>query len=211
MERVVEAARGAGFRRQRIAACAAVTLGALACTGAWAQEAGRPAETVVAQAGPEQQPQVRLQVQASTLPRLDTQESSFQAPRVDMTLYPAHGHGLGAVVGMSSFTPRADVGLQPYGLQPNRPGVDLGLRWSPRLQNQQIDIMAWRRMSTEDDAYSLVQRQPVYGARVEMNLASSKSSFGFVRGILGLQLESGARISVKRKYGGPMIYYRTTF
>ena len=211
MERVVEAARGAGFRRQDIAACAALALGVLACPGGWAQEAGRPAETIVAQAGPEQQPQVRVQVQASTLPRLDTQEASFLAPRVDMTLYPAHSHGLGAVVGMSSFAPRPEAGLQPYGLQPNRPGVDLGLRWSPRLQNQQIDITAWRRMSI-DDAYSLVQQQqPVYGARVEMNLASSKSSFGFVRGILGLQLESGARISVKRKYGGPMIYYRTTF
>lgn len=210
MDRVAEAARNAGFRRQRVIACAALALGAVACPGGWAQETGRPADTI-AQGGPEQQPQVRVRVQASTLPRLDTPDSGFQGPRVDMTLYPAHSHGLGAVVGMSSFTPRPEAGLQPYGLQPNRPSVDLGLRFSPRVQNQQIDIMAWRRMSAEDDAYSLVQRQPVYGARVEMNLSGSKSSFGFVRGFLGLQLEGGARISVKRKNGGPMVYYRTTF
>ena len=28
---------------------------------------------------------------------------------------------------------------------------------------------------------------------------------------IGLQLEGGARISIKRKYGGPMVYYRTSF
>lgn len=31
------------------------------------------------------------------------------------------------------------------------------------------------------------------------------------KGGLGLQLDSGARIVIRRKYGGPMIYYRTTF
>ena len=73
--------------------------------------------------------------------------------------------------------------------------------------------MAWRRMNTDDDAYSLIQqRQPVYGARVEMNLAGGRKS-GIATGVgfIGVQLESGARISVKRKDGRPMIYYRTSF
>jgi hypothetical protein len=98
---------------------------------------------------------------------------------------------------------------QPLGLQPPRPSIDLGLRWSRR----QIDVMAWRRMSTSDDADSLAQmREPVYGARVEMNLAATrKTGFALDRGFVGFQLESGARISVKRKDGRPMIYYRSTF
>jgi hypothetical protein len=68
-------------------------------------------------------------------------------------------------------------------------------------------------MTAADDDYSLAQmREPVYGARVEMNLAAArKSGFALDRGFLGFQLESGARISVKRKDGRPMIYYRSAF
>jgi hypothetical protein len=153
-------------------------------------------------------------VQTSTLPRMDAQDSGFQAPRIDLALMPsrASGMGLGAVVGVSGFTPRQAP--QFVGLQPQRPSFDLGLRWSQRLQSQQqVDITAWRRMNTDDDAYSLVQsREPVYGARVEMNLAAaSRSPLALDRGFIGMQLESGARISLKRKDGRPMVYYRTTF
>jgi hypothetical protein len=69
-------------------------------------------------------------------------------------------------------------------------------------------------MTTPDDAISMVQmRQPaVYGARVEMNLtAGPRTTFALDRGFVGLQLESGARITIKRKDGRPMVYYRTTF
>jgi hypothetical protein len=150
------------------------------------------------------QPQVQVQVRASALPRFEAQDSGFQAPRVDLSLTPAHGSGIGAVVGMSGFTSTP----QPLGLQPQRTSVDLGLRWSQR----QIDLMAWRRMNTPDDAYTQAQmQQPVYGARVEMNLASARSGFALDRGFIGFQLESGARISVKRKDGRPMIYYRSSF
>jgi hypothetical protein len=199
-----------GTRDLRIVACAATALWA-ACPGAWAQDAAQPHEVLVAQAKAE--PAVRLEVQTSTLPRMEAQDAGFQAPRVDVSLFPGRpsGSGLGAVVGMSGFAPRQ--GLQPIGLQPQRPSFDLGLRWSQRVQSQQVDITAWRRMNTDDDAYSLVQaRQPVYGARLEMGLAAAaKSPFALDRGFIGLQLESGAKISFKRKDGRPMIYYRTTF
>lgn len=195
----------------RIGACAALAL-CVACPAVWSQVAGQPVgEVLVAQAQVE--PAMRLHVQTSTLPRMDAQDSGFQAPRVDVALFPSRpaNYGLGAVVGMSGFAPRH--GLQPIGLQPQRPSFDLGLRWSQRLQNQQVDITAWRRMNTDEDAYSLVQsRQPVYGARFEMNLAAAaRSPLAFDRGFIGFQLESGARISLKRKNGRPMIYYRTTF
>jgi hypothetical protein len=170
-----------------------------------------PAEVLVAEARMDQQP--RLQVQASSLPRLESSDTGFQAPRVDVSLFPPGGpSGIGAVLGMS--TPRA--GVQAYGLNPPSTSVDLGVRWSQRLNAQQhIDVTAWRRMNSDQDAYSLIQRQQqtVYGARVELNLAASstKTRFATDLGFIGLQLESGARISIKRKNGAPMVYYRTSF
>jgi len=212
MEKAAEPrATSAGHKELRMGACAALAL-CVACPVAWAQDSAGPVgDRLVAQAQGE--PAMRLDVQTSTLPRMEAQDSGFQAPRIDVALFPSRpaNYGLGAVVGVSGFSARQ--GAQPFGLQPQRPSFDLGLRWTQRLQNQQVDITAWRRMNTDEDAYSLVQsRQPVYGARFEMNLAkAAKSRFAFDRSFIGFQLESGARISLKRKDGRPMIYYRTTF
>ena len=172
----------------------------------------QPGDVLVAEARTEHQP-ARLQVQASSLPRMEANDNGFQAPRVDVSLFPSGGpSAIGPVVGIS--TPRP--GVPSYGLHPQSSSVDLGVRWTQRLNNQQqIDVTAWRRMITDQDAYSLIQRQqqPMYGARVELNLAasSSKTRLAADLGFIGLQLEGGARISIKRKYGGPMVYYRTSF
>jgi hypothetical protein len=203
----------AGFRWE-IAACRACVAAVLACLGAplWAQQGSAPpGEVLVAEARPSDAP-LRLSVQASSLPRMDAQDSGFQAPRVDFSLLPATGSGLGPVIGMSGFAPRS----QPViGLQPIRPSVDVGLRWTHRLSHKQLDITAWKRMTNDDDALSLIQakQQPVYGARIEMNLKSSarKSGLALDKGFIGVQLDSGARITIRRKNGGPMVYYRTTF
>lgn len=167
------------------------------------QPAGLAAETRTGQAP------LRVEVQTSALPRLDALDSGFQAPRVDLSFLPNNPRsaGMGPVLGLSGFSAQQPP---PPGLAAMRPSVDLGLRFSHR----QIDITAWRRMNAPDDAYSLLQmrEEPVYGARVEMNIKPAKVGIlGFDRGFIGFQLESGARISVKRKDGRPMIYYRTTF
>jgi hypothetical protein len=213
MENAAEAAAGvAGTHRNLRIVCALAALW-IASPVASAQEAARPAgDVLVAQA---REPGVRVDVQTTTLPRIEAQDSGFQAPRVDVSLIPSRpgNYGLGPVVGMSGFAMRP--GLQPIGLQAQRPSFDVGLRWSQRVQGgQHVDITAWRRMGNDDeDAYSLVQsRQPVYGARVEVSFAAAaKSPFALDRAFIGMQLEGGARISLRRKYGGPMIYYRTTF
>jgi hypothetical protein len=212
MEKAAEAGRStAGAHNEvRIGACAALVLCA-ASPAAWAEPPAQPpAQVLVAQA---REPGVRVQVQTSNLPRMEAQDSAFQGPRVDVSLFPSRrlGFGLGPVLGVSGFTARQ--GQQPIGLPQHQPSIDFGLRWSQRVQSQQIDITAWRRMNTDDDAYTLVQsRQPVYGARLEMNLAAAaRSPFALDRGFIGFQLESGARISLKRSNGRPMIYYRSTF
>jgi len=154
-------------------------------------------------------PQLRVEVRTTTLPRLEAQEAGSQAQRVDVALMPANSRGMGAVVGLSGYS----GGPSPLGLQAQRTSLDFGLRWSHTLRSQeQLDITAFRRMNTPDDAYTLVQmRDPIYGARVELNLAGAKNRLGFDRGLFGLQLESGARISIRRKDGGPMVYYRSNF
>lgn len=196
-----------GFRGIPTARCAAVVVGCCALGAAWADDA--PQDLMLAEARAEQQ--VHLEVNASTLPRLDGQDQGLQAPRLDLALMPATGGGLGVAIGMSGFSSAST--LLPSGYAALRPSVDLGLTWRHTLQGQkQIDITAWRRMAPEPDAYTLLQmRQPVYGARVELKLTPVRNAgLSFDRGI-GLQLQSGARISIKRRHGGPMIYYRTAF
>jgi hypothetical protein len=193
---------GSGWEIAAFGTCVAV----LACLGApaWAQQVG---DVLLAEARTDVP--LRLDVQASTLPRMEAQDTGFQAPRVDFSLLPASGSGVGAVIGMSGFAPRT---TQPLGIQPVRPTFDLGVRWSQRLSQKQLDITAWRRMTGDDDALTLIQsKQPVYGARIEMNMSSRKSGLALEHGFVGVQLEGGAKITIKRKNGGPMVYYRTTF
>ncbi|MCG2593257.1 hypothetical protein LZ009_10735 [Ramlibacter sp. XY19] len=192
--------------------CAAIALGVLAvCPLGWAQEVAVASSMQDRAMAVEMRSEqgVRLEVNSSTLPRLDAQDGGFQAPRVDLALSPQN-RGLGVVMGMGN------MGLR-NATQPNsfagQPSLDLGLRWRQTVYSNQVDVTAWRRMSTDQDAYSLIQqRTPMYGARVEMRLDNGKSPLlNMTGGFLGFQLESGAKISVKRKDGRPMVYYRTSF
>jgi len=200
----------AGVRRERSLGprAALALLSAAVCPLAWGQEvASSMQDRVLAETRSDQG--VRLEVNSSTLPRLDAQDSGFQAPRVDFSLSP-QSRGIGVVLGMGNLGPRSAV--QPNSFS-STPSVDLGLRWRQVVYSNQVDVTAWRRMNTDQDAFSLVQlRQPMYGARVEMKLADGKSPLiNMSGGFLGFQLESGAKISVKRKDGRPMVYYRTSF
>ena len=166
----------------------------LSGAGAWAQD-DEAAATVVAQlAVPE--------VSATSLPRFEPDGAS-RSSRIDMTWLPRRRSALGLSLGMTSID-----GLG-FGQS-----MDVGLHWRYTMDtNYRIDVTAWRRM-TPMDAASLVQlREPSYGARVEMRIGRAPTQPGFVaeRGFIGFQLESGARITVRRSGGKPMIYYRTKF
>ena len=232
MEKAAVTGATAGFRWEvPLAACIAVTFCALAAPARAAGEAGRlPPEAVIADARGAVLDQVlqasrasgkaplKLELQASTLPRMEQQDTGFQAPRLDLSLLSGRSAALGPVVGFSGFGSRQ--GAQPLagdslGFQAGRPSFDIGLRFRHKLDgHRQIDITAWRRLTQDDDAYAMIQaREPVYGARIELNLSNAgrKSPLSFDRGFLGLQLQSGAKISIRRRNGGPMIYYRNTF
>jgi hypothetical protein len=48
-------------------------------------------------------------------------------------------------------------------------------------------------------------------ARVGMDWQPSKSTLGLEQGAIGVQLESGTRMSLKARRGGPMLYLRNRF
>jgi hypothetical protein len=203
-------AAGTGRENGFVRRCAVIVGCCAAAVPAWSQDAATPLQAAVAEA--REPSSVRVEVNASSLPRLESHDTGFKAPRVDLSVLPPSRSAVGVAVGMSGFAPPSPN--LPLGLNAPRPTLDLGVHWRHTLDsNQQIDVTAWRRVNTEPDAYTLIQqRQPVYGARVEMNLGKSrKSNFLAEKGFIGMQLQSGARISIKRKHGGPMIYYRSTF
>lgn len=211
MEKVAKAGANAGDGARATGPWAAVALASLvACPAAWAEGTGEaPMDAAMAAEARTEQRSVRLEVQTTALPRFEAQDSGFQSPRVDFTLFPGRHARFGAVVGLSNIGPRQPNALA-LGFAPPAPSFDLGVRWT----HKQIDVTAWRRMNTADDAYSQImqQQQPVYGARVEMNITPAKPKLlGIERGFLGVQLQGGGRIGIRRKNGGPMIYYRQTF
>ena len=151
----------------------------------------------------------RIEVAAKSMPLFENLDGSTRSSRVDMIWLPPRRPTLGLALGLTS---KDGPALRLPGNSAS-PAVDLGLHWRYTLDSQyRIDVTAWRRMSPPDAATLAHERQAAYGARFEMELKSLPSR-GFVaeRGFLGLQLESGARITVKRKHGGPMFYYRTRF
>ena len=153
----------------------------------------------------------RIEVNASSLPRLDAQDNSFQAPRVDLSLLPPGGSGLGVALGMSGLQPRNPAALSPA-VAATRPNLDVGLHFRQTVESRQVDVTAWRRMTQQQDVSLLAQQNaPLYGARVEMKLSPARTPLFADKGFVGLQLESGARIQLKRSQGRPMVYYRNSF
>jgi len=97
--------------------------------------------------------------------------------------------------------------------RPGPAGEDLGLQWrQPVGSDRTIDILAWRRAAPrEPDALSMIQdREPTFGARLEMRITARKS-FATELKAIGLQLDNGARIMLRRKDGNPTLYYRQQF
>ncbi len=191
------------------AATVASLLAAVACSaGALAADLKTPMLT----AGKDVR-QAQFEVSGSSLPHFDLSDNATQSNRIDLALMPPGRAGLGLAMSVTSLTGSRWNSLAPARM-PGTPAIDFGLQWRYTLDsNYRIDVTAWRRMVTPD-AITVTEaiREPSYGARVEMRI-STTTSRGFTadKGFLGFQLDSGARISVKRKNGGPMFYYRNAF
>ena len=95
--------------------------------------------------------------------------------------------------------PRLSLTLVPT-LPGTAPGTQLGVRWSQQLSGgQAIVITAWRRMDEPADSLSMVQqRDPSFGARVELKIAPARSRFVSDLRFIGMQLDGGGRIGLRR-------------
>lgn len=157
-------------------------------------------------------PTSRIEITTSNLPRFDNLEGSNRTQRrLDMALLSPGRSSFGVTMGISGLSPsRASFGP---GAVPEVTGVNLGLQWRYILNsNRRIDITAWRDVGRPNDALSLIRSQDAgYGARVEMQISGRGMPLVAERGFIGVQLDGGARISVKRSAGRPMVYYRNKF
>ena len=150
----------------------------------------------------------RMEVSASSLPLFGSSDGATRSTRLDMLWLPPRQPSLGLALGLTSTDGSAFIAPG----NGSAPAVDLGLHW--RYDSvYRIDVSAWMRMaSPPPEAASLLQdAQPNYGARFEMRINSAPHTLFADRGLLGLQLDGGARIGVRRYAGHPMIYYRTSF
>jgi hypothetical protein len=166
-------------------------------------------DAIVVAAADTSRPQ--FEVSASSLPRFDNVDANTQVNRIDMRVLSARRSGVGIALGMNNA-----AGGMPGVVSTLAPArsVDLGVHWRHTFDsNYRFDVTAYRKMPNADAISLIESREPVYGARVEMGFGSNSARKGFVadRGFVGLQLEGGARLAVKRKNGGPMFYYRNAF
>jgi len=168
------------------------------------------AETAVQVASADSLKRPQLEVTASSLPRFDEADGTGKSSRLDVTIFPQPRSGLGFSLGMTN-TAGQSFGSVPASL--TSPLVNLGVHWRYHLDdNYRFDVTAYRRVSNVDAISLIRNRDPDYGARVEMRMGSVTSK-GFVadKGFVGFQLESGAKITIKRRRGAPMVYYRNSF
>jgi hypothetical protein len=182
----------------------------LADSGAWALDV-EPSMAAATGTTADERVLPQLKLSASSLPRFDNIDGSTRSSRIDMTWMPPRRSALGLSLGMTTMEGPSFSAAGPY--VGAAPIVDLGLRWRYTLDsNYRFDVAAWRRLMPPDTLTLVQMRQPSYGARFEMQIGSTPTT-GFVadRGFIGLQLESGARVTLRRSEGKPMVYYRTKF
>lgn len=144
---------------------------------------------------------------------------------IDVTrwLTPDAPRSVGFSLGLTSAVPTAGAQAGNAAGNFNGPAtptsLDLGVRWRSRLDSgRHLDVSAWAQTpqlaQSSPDAMGLIwqQQQPVYGTRVEMQWASSKTR-GLVPefGAIGVQLQGGSRLVLRARKGGPMLYYRAKF
>lgn len=190
---------------------AALLVCASASNAAPAPAGDPPDDTVVAQAFVPGDEGPRMEMSTSTLPHFDSVDGATRSSRVDMTLLPTPQSTLGPSIAMTSVDGRGLSANRAFAGSPT--SVDLGLHWRYTSDGKhRVDITAWRRLNPVDAANLVQSADSNYGARVEMHLdAAHKSGFVADHGFLGFQLEGGARITLRKSGGKPMLYYRTSF
>lgn len=152
-----------------------------------------------------------VELSSFTVPRFDSVDGATHASRLDISLMPRRSSSIGLAMGVTS-PGAANPRISPFAAAPT---MDFGIHWRLTLDSSyRFDVTAYKRVPNADAMSMIESRDPGYGARLELGMGSIPGrSKGFVadRGFVGFQLEGGGRVTVKRKHGGPMFYYRNTF
>ena len=203
------------------AALAVSCLAALAANAAWADD-GMAERALAAEAG-----HAALHHPAAADAGV-TLRSETQALFTDTVSAPAAAGGLryNEVTGWLSPDKPSSVGLtlgvlSAGGAEASRSAAlayDLGLRWRTRLEPRvHLDVQAWTRNPQQPawpDAMGLIwSREPAsVGTRVEVQWKASRTG-GLVPefGAIGVQLQGNAKLLLRARHGGPMVYYRAKF
>ena len=206
---------GVGAKRH-VRVAVPLLLSLVACSAwAWEEVAPAPLSSPVSETSDQRTKPAQLEVLSTNLPRFDNVDGSTRTSRIALTWLPPRQPGLGLAMGMTlGMTNRTAPGW--FGGAPSlgsSSSVDLGFHWRYTLDRQyRIDFTAWHRMAPTDAIDLVHSREPTYGARVEMGLWSlPKRGLIADRGFIGVQLDGGARITVRRSGGRPMLYYRANF
>ena len=171
--------------------------------GAWAQDEAASAAVTAQVLVPE--------VSATSLPRFEP-DGGTRTSRIDMTWLPPQRSALGLSLGMTSID---GLGLAvPPNLGNIGQSLDVGLHLALHARRQLPDRR--HRLAACDSAGCRIAGP---AARAELRRPRGDEDRprahqpGFVaeRGFIGFQLESGARITVRRSGGKPMLYYRSKF
>ena len=85
------------------------------------------------------------------------------------------------------------------------PTVSIGMRYRMSEQHLLFADASGARGLGGDPAAALVT------TKVGLEWKPARSSLGFEHGALGMQLDSGMRLSLKSRRGGPALYLRNTF
>ena len=75
-----------------------------------------------------------------------------------------------------------------------------------------VDVTAWRRPPPAVDAMRLIQdREPRQPVGAQLDLPSARAGLATELKAIGVQLDNGARIMLRRKDGRPALQYRQSF
>jgi hypothetical protein len=127
---------------------------------------------------------------------------------VDYKLWMSHGRaGVGVGVGTVGYvTPRPDGRIEgPVALSGASPTVSVGMRYRMTQESTvYADASGVRGLGTEAPANYV-------NTKVGMEWKPAKRTLGFDHGAIGMQLDSGYRLSLKPRHGGLGLYLRGQF
>jgi len=128
---------------------------------------------------------------------------------VSVRMWSRHGRsdvGVGVgTLGFFDLQPLPPGAGGPPSLRATRPTVSVG--WRYRFDGETAiyaDAVSARRLATE-------AMPDLYAAKVGMEWKAASSRFGFENRSLGVQLQSGYRMSLRVKGGGLGVYFRGKF